>query len=200
MRVFRLLQTRPYWLYKLAALMILVADLLMLGNVFTAENDEILYPVITALLPASSIILGVALLAFLGEFAVYFTRRPRNSTWLHIAFATLIIVFVILSLAVIGPQIQNPRSHVLAVVYNNHMYNLAQDGWGIINFARTQPFALYECDSYGLICHVLDKFTLTTEIYIPPPQRTTLIEMVADDAANAIVIRVDGEVAYTYAL
>ncbi len=198
MTIFRFLQARPYWLYKLAAVLVVVVVVLTLIYARVVRNDVIVYPLVVLLLP--SVIYGsfaATLLAPVGETLIDLTRKPRGSVWVHIGLVLVVAISVIVGLALLGPSVPSIQ-HVRTLQYDNHVYNLARENLiSAIGWDASSVHILYECDSLGIICHVLHSEALSVSTLSVPQ---TTIELAANPDRNAISILVDGEVAYTYAV
>jgi len=126
MRVFRFLQARPYWLYKVAGVLVVVAFVLTGIYRLLANSVPFLYPLVMWLLPVGiNGLLVMALLAIPIEIVIAVTRKPRNAAWKHLGFAVLIVVFIFAGLAISGPDIPPLAAHISSLHYNG-MYTILQ--------------------------------------------------------------------------
>lgn len=120
MRVFRFLQARPFWLYKLGAVLGVAAFVLTVIYGWGQQAEVMIYPLILFVLPTSiNGLFSIALLASLGEVVIDLTRQPHGSLLGHLGLAFLITMSFSLGLALFEPGLP-ALEHVSTVQYNDH--------------------------------------------------------------------------------
>jgi len=206
MSVIRFLQARPYWLYKVAAGLVVAGIAISIIYGWGKQSEVFVYPLIVFLLsPTISTLFILALLLSLGETFIDF-RRSGGSVWEHLAIAFLILEVFFVGDVFLGPGLPE-LEHVASTQYNDHIYNLARQPFfsSSTGYSSSSVYTLYECDSLGVVCQPLHQEQLLVSTLRWDGRGNALItnarvELLASSTSNTISIVVDGEVAYTYGL
>jgi hypothetical protein len=168
------------------------------------------YDTILSVNIVSGIVLALAVLGLLMlvmTLVLYAKEQGGNRIERGIAKAALLAMFSGISfvalLAVSGPLVGEslPMTHITSIFVedtqsnsNDHVYQLAYHHDYIDG-----AFQLYECDSLGIICHLVHRQVLTWELgpthqpRLPPPDSRLYADFV-----GRVILEVEGKVAYTH--